>query len=112
MTDLTSNALPGPGLADWVRPRLRGRRALIPAAAAAAGGGLWFGWPWLVAAGIAPVLLSLAPCAAMCAAGLCSTEACSKTGSTTTDTAPVPAATPDDLAARPSRRLARNDLHN
>ena len=29
-------------------------------------------WSWLVAAGIAPILLSLAPCALMCAVGLCS----------------------------------------
>jgi len=29
------------------------------------------GWPWLVAAGLAPIILALAPCAAMCALGLC-----------------------------------------
>ena len=28
-------------------------------------------WSWLVAAGIAPTLLVLAPCAVMCALGLC-----------------------------------------
>jgi hypothetical protein len=28
-------------------------------------------WSWLVAAGIAPIILSLAPCAIMCAVGLC-----------------------------------------
>ena len=28
-------------------------------------------WSWLVAIGVAPLLLSLAPCAAMCALGLC-----------------------------------------
>ena len=28
-------------------------------------------WGWLVAAGIAPILLSLAPCALMCAVGAC-----------------------------------------
>jgi hypothetical protein len=28
-------------------------------------------WSWLVAAGIAPVLLAVAPCAIMCALGLC-----------------------------------------
>lgn len=33
--------------------------------------GAAFNWSWLVAAGIAPVLLSLAPCAIMCALGLC-----------------------------------------
>ena len=29
------------------------------------------GWDWLVAAGIAPILISLAPCLVMCALGLC-----------------------------------------
>lgn len=28
-------------------------------------------WSWLVAAGIAPILLGILPCAAMCALGLC-----------------------------------------
>ncbi len=28
-------------------------------------------WSWLVAAGVAPILLALAPCAVMCALGLC-----------------------------------------
>jgi len=28
-------------------------------------------WSWLVAIGVAPLLLSVAPCAAMCALGLC-----------------------------------------
>lgn len=31
-------------------------------------------WSWLVALGIAPLLLALAPCAAMCALGLCMKE--------------------------------------
>ncbi len=35
------------------------------------GAGLALGWPWLVAFGLAPLLLSLLPCAAMCALGLC-----------------------------------------
>jgi len=29
------------------------------------------GWGWLVAAGIAPVLLSVLPCLVMCGLGLC-----------------------------------------
>jgi hypothetical protein len=29
-------------------------------------------WTWLVAAGIAPILAAVAPCAVMCAVGLCS----------------------------------------
>ncbi|WP_246093825.1 MULTISPECIES: hypothetical protein [Mesorhizobium] len=54
-----------------VRHYLGGRRGLIAAAAAAAVAGLAFNWAWLVAAGIAPLLLSVLPCVAMCALGLC-----------------------------------------
>ena len=48
-----------------------GRRGLVVVAAIALAGGLWLGWPALVAAGIAPFLVALAPCAVMCALGLC-----------------------------------------
>lgn len=33
--------------------------------------GLAVNWSWLVAAGVAPLILSLGPCAVMCALGLC-----------------------------------------
>ncbi len=54
-----------------VRARLGGRGTLILLGIAAAGGGIVFGWSWLAAIGLAPILLALAPCAAMCALGLC-----------------------------------------
>lgn len=48
---------------------------LRPAGLAGAAAGLvlalYLGWPWLVALGIAPLLLAFGPCAAMCALGLC-----------------------------------------
>ena len=50
---------------------LRGRRGLIVAALLIVAAGLYLGWGWLAAAGIAPILIALAPCAAMCALGLC-----------------------------------------
>lgn len=50
---------------------LGGRRGLLVLAAAPLVGGLWLGWPALVAAGVAPILVALAPCAVMCALGLC-----------------------------------------
>lgn len=50
---------------------LGGRRGLLVLAAVAFAAGLWLGWPTLVAAGIAPILIALAPCAVMCALGLC-----------------------------------------
>lgn len=50
---------------------LGGRRGIILLALAAARVGLYLGWGWLAAVGHAPLLLALAPCAAMCALGLC-----------------------------------------
>jgi hypothetical protein len=54
-----------------LRHYLGGRRSLIVLTVLALGAGLILNWGWLVAAGIAPLLLALAPCAAMCALGLC-----------------------------------------
>ncbi len=48
---------------------LGGRRALILLAVAALGVGAALNWGWLVAIGVAPLLLIFAPCAAMCALG-------------------------------------------
>lgn len=48
------------------------RPALVGMGAAALGIAAWFNWGWLVAIGVAPVLLAVMPCAAMCALGLCS----------------------------------------
>lgn len=50
---------------------LGGRRGLVLAGTAVVGAGLAFNWSWLVAAGLAPLLLSVLPCVAMCALGLC-----------------------------------------
>ena len=49
----------------------RGRPALLWMAIFAIGAGLVFGWDWLVAAGVAPLIVSVLPCLAMCAIGLC-----------------------------------------
>ena len=54
-----------------LRHWLRGRRGLIVLAVVVLGAGAYFNWSWLMAAGIAPILLALAPCAAMCAMGHC-----------------------------------------
>ncbi|WP_265519680.1 hypothetical protein [Nitratireductor luteus] len=65
----------------YIRYQLRGRRGLIVAAIALGVPALWLGWPWLVMAGLAPLLIALAPCAIMCGLGLCVMKSCSKTGS-------------------------------
>ncbi|HWG78722.1 MAG TPA: hypothetical protein VN681_03055 [Stellaceae bacterium] len=50
---------------------LAGWRGLALLGAALVVGGLYAGWGWLTAVGLAPIILSLAPCAAMCAIGAC-----------------------------------------
>jgi hypothetical protein len=54
-----------------LRGLLRKRAGIVLAAALAIGGGLYFGWGYVLAAGLAPLILAVAPCAAMCAFGLC-----------------------------------------
>ena len=56
----------------YVQYELRGPRSLAAAAVVLAAPALWFGWPWLVAAGLAPLIIAMAPCAVMCAVGACS----------------------------------------
>jgi hypothetical protein len=50
---------------------LGGSRGIVLGAIAVVVAGMALGWPTLVALGVAPLLLSLLPCAAMCAFGLC-----------------------------------------
>src|SRR3546814_18169739 len=54
---------------NWARSYLGGRRGLILLAVAVLGAGPVLNWGWLVAIGVAPILLALAPCAVMFAAG-------------------------------------------
>lgn len=70
---------------SYVRYQLRGRRGLIVAAAALGIPALWIGWPWLVVAGIAPILIALAPCAIMCALGYCAMKPGTKSNSSEAD---------------------------
>ncbi len=58
------------GIADLARRHLGGRRVLLILAGLALVLGLAFKWDWLVAAGIAPILLGFLPCAVMCAIGV------------------------------------------
>ena len=59
---------------ELVRRNPFGRWGLVALAVVAIGAGLAFNWSWLVAAGIAPILVALLPCLAMCALGLCMSE--------------------------------------
>ena len=73
----TTNGQKANRLLDRIRQALTVRRALWFAAALAAALGLTLRWNWLVAAGVAPILVSLLPCAAMCALGFCAHKAIS-----------------------------------
>ncbi len=70
-TDLTRIGQASPTRNIRSAIRSTGRRGLVAAGAVIVAAGLAFNWSWLVAAGIAPVLLSVLPCVAMCALGLC-----------------------------------------
>src|SRR3546814_19185011 len=54
---------------------LGGRRGLLILAGLAIAAGLALNWSWLVAVGIAPILIAVLPCLAMCALGLCMSRA-------------------------------------
>ena len=66
----------------------RGRGLLIVAIVVVTAG-VALNWSWLVAIGLAPLLLGVLPCVAMCAVGLCMGKATARTG-------------PSDPAAAPS----------
>ncbi len=78
MTSLKPNRsaeLPEPSLSREIlhaaKYYLGGRRGLLILGGLALVAGAAFNWSWLVAAGIAPLLLTALPCVAMCALGLC-----------------------------------------
>lgn len=54
-----------------IRYYLGGRRALLILATVLIVGGIATNWSWLVAVGVAPIIVALLPCAVMCALGLC-----------------------------------------
>lgn len=76
-----------------------GRRGLLILAGVALVAGLTLNWGWLTAVGVAPILISLLPCAAMCALGLCMSrtggKACSTGASTRGSGAAADKAAPD-----------------
>lgn len=65
------NPSPRNNLVDRLRSYWGGRRGLLALGAGALALGVGLNWGWLAAVGVAPVLIALLPCAAMCALGLC-----------------------------------------
>jgi hypothetical protein len=88
-----------PSLAqDWrsfLRYWLRGRNGMIVLLVVAVVVGA-LNWSWLVAVGIAPLLIAVLPCAAMCALGLCMNRMAG--GSCSTESSPVGTPKPDARA--------------
>ncbi|MFC4350873.1 hypothetical protein ACFOW6_04875 [Fodinicurvata halophila] len=76
---------------------LSDRRGLVLLAGLAIMTGLALNWSWVAAAGLAPILISVLPCLAMCALGLCMKRADGKSCSNAakaSDPAAVDGATP------------------
>ncbi len=101
----TSETTLGQDALALTRHWLRGRRGWVVLGFAVAGGGLWFGWPSLVAAGLAPLLLAVLPCAVMCALGLCMM----KGGGQSCDSSKSAAADPDAPDANLSDKRQETD---
>lgn len=57
----------------WYAARyyLGSRTGLVVLATGALAAAAYFNWGWLVAVGLAPIILLVAPCGAMCAMGYC-----------------------------------------
>ncbi|XNO42103.1 hypothetical protein ACL2DZ_08440 (plasmid) [Sinorhizobium meliloti] len=102
---------PSQPLTDTLPRWLRGRRGLALLVALVLGLGAAFNWNWLVAAGVAPLLLSVIPCLAMCALGLCmgrmtgTRNGASSTGNSRTEAATGSMDTPTSCCS--SERSAR-----
>jgi hypothetical protein len=80
---------------NWLQWRPGQRAAIVMLVVAVGIAGLFFCWPWVVAAGLSSVVLGLLPCAAMCAAGLCMNRLGQKSACRKSDT-PVSAQEPSD----------------
>ena len=90
----------------YLGPYLGGRRGLIILTVAVLVMGLALNWNWLVAIGVAPLLISLAPCAVMCALGLCMSRMGGKSCSSEAPSAREDADVPSSPAFNPEARNA------
>lgn len=102
----TSRPVPWETALNAVRPWLRGRRLYWVVAAVLAAAGLALGWNWLAAVGLLPILLSVLPCVAMCAIGVCAMNQGSKSCG---EQKPGDGA-PDLAPNRPAVQVQKGDL--
>jgi hypothetical protein len=78
---------------DWLhalRYWLRGPRGLAALVLSALAIGAALNWSWLVAVGVAPLLLTALPCAVMCGLGLCMNKMTGGSCSTSSSAADLP----------------------
>jgi hypothetical protein len=68
----------------WLSPR----NLLIGVTVAGGAAAMFFGWDWLVAAGLATFIIALAPCAVMCGLGLCASRMGKKDAGTSAQAIP------------------------
>ncbi|SMH26155.1 hypothetical protein [Mesorhizobium australicum] len=103
----TSDTSLGRDISHAIRYHLRGWRGPAVLAAVISVAGLAFGWGWLVAGGIAPLILAVLPCAAMCALSLCASrmagKQCSADAVSKESVEQVGPAEPNSRELRPSR---------
>jgi hypothetical protein len=123
MTTSNSTKATAPSLArdalHLARYYLVSRTGFVVLAIVAVGAGLALNWSWLVAAGIAPILLTALPCLVMCGLGLCMSKmvggSCSPQSSQSAPSAPSAAEPPAGVNLRaeadgPSARNALADI--
>ena len=78
---------------DWLnalRYWLRGRNGVIALIVLAVVIGAALNWSWLVAVGVAPLLITVLPCAVMCGLGLCMNKMAGGSCSTETGSVETP----------------------
>ena len=88
-----------------LRYYLGNRRGLLVLAGLVIASGLALNWSWLAAVGIAPILISLLPCLAMCALGLCM----NRSGSKSCSAAESNAGPTETEVARPATKVVAID---
>lgn len=99
---------------DWLyaaRYYLGGRRGILIVAALAVAGGLVSNWSWLVAAGIAPLLIGVLPCVAMCALGLCMSKMGGKSCSTQATPGTANDPSPEVVPVGPPKPISTGELN-
>lgn len=73
-SDRLPRGSPAAGIAHVVRRFPGGRRGIVALGAIGLALGAALNWSWLVAVGMAPVILGVLPCLGMCVFGLCMTK--------------------------------------